>query len=394
MLFALADLVRPLTRQQVETSIYDVLGTLGVNTTTWKPGAVVRAMITATAVVLSAFSVLMAQIAQSGWLELAEGDWLTLVAWYVFQVERIPATFATGDVTLTNAGGGVFTLDVEDLIVKNLDTDAQYRNTAAFTLGANETITITVRATEAGAVGTSAPSTVTGFVTPLIGVTVTNPLAIVGMDEETDPALRARCLEKLGSLSPFGPWDAYAYAARTATRADGSIVGVTRVRSVKDGYGNVYTYVATPTGAVSGDVNDPATDLGAVNEAIQQRAAPLAVTAWVDSATPVAIDVSYSVWMYNTSGLTVAELVEMIATRLATFMSTQPIGGNIIGSDPGKVFNDAIRTVIESTRPEIFHAVVSVPAGDAVLLAQQVPVLGTVTAVSIVQQPPPQGGPS
>ena len=230
------------------------------------------------------------------------------------------------------------------------------------------------------------------MVTPLIGVAVTNEIALVGADEESDPALRARCLEKLGSLSPFGPWDAYAYAARTATRPDGSRVGVTRVRNVKDGYGNVYTYVATPTGAVTGDVNDPESDLGCVNEAIQRRAEPLAVTAWVESAVPLVINVSYSVWMYNTTGLTREQIVELIATRLSVFMSTQPIGGNVIGSDPGKVFNDAIRTVIESSRPEIFHAVVSVPPGDAIAAANQVPVLGTVTPVSIVQQSPPQGG--
>ena len=149
--FSLVDLVLPLTRAQVQSSIYDVLGRLGVNTTTWKPGAVVRAMITGSSVVLSAFSVLQAQIVRSGWLELAEKDWLTLTAWYVFHVERFPATFATGNVTLSNTGGGVYGIDPDDLIVGNPDTQAEYRNTATFTLGAGATLTLPVRASEAGA---------------------------------------------------------------------------------------------------------------------------------------------------------------------------------------------------------------------------------------------------
>lgn len=391
-MFSLNDLVTPLTRDQVQASIYEVLGIVGVNTTTWKPGAVVRTMIAATSIVIAAFSSLTAQIARSGFLELAEGDWLTLVARHVYAVERELATFAEGQITLTNAGGGTFTLDPDDLVISNPATGKSYRNTLPFTLGALTSITIPIRAIEAGSASTSSPNAITQVETTLLGVTCTNAVAVVGRDAEQDPALRARCSEKLGALSPNGPWDAYSYAARNAKRPDGTAIGVTRVRISKDGFGNVTVYCATASGAVTGTVIDPNTDLGIVDLEIQRKAAPLAVTANAVSAAPVSIPITYSVWMRNSSGLTSGQIEAAVSAKLTTFMAGQPIGGNVIGADPGKVFQDAIKTAIGSTRPEIFHVVVTAPAADVVLALNQVPVLGTVTATAINQLPPTEGG--
>jgi phage-related baseplate assembly protein len=392
-LIPLDELVTPLTREQVQARIYSVLTLLGVTTTTWKPGAVVRTMIFAVAIIASAFSRLQALIARSGFLELAEDAWLSIVAKYVYNVERVYATFAEGTLTLVNTGGGIFTLDADDLTVRNPTTGKSYRNTVGFTLEALATLSIPIRAVEAGSASTSGAGTITAFDTPLLGVTCSNALAVVGLDAESDPALRARCGEKLGSLSPFGPWDAYSFAARNARRVDGSLVGVTRVRNVKDGFGNLTTYVATSSGTVTGTADNLATDLGIVNEAIQRLAAPLAVTAHTASATAFTLAVTYKVWMYNTSGLSPAQIEDAIEARLVLFMSGQPIGGNVIGADPGKVFVDAIRTTIGATLPQIFHVEVTAPAADVVLSVAQVPVLGAVTATTITQVPPSEGAP-
>jgi len=390
-IFKLDDLTTPLTPDEVRAKIYDVIGILGTRTTSWKPGAVARTIITSCALILAAFSELTALIARSGFLELAEGTWLALVAWYVYGVEKDVATFASGEVTLVNAGGGIYILDPDDLIVANPDTGKQYRNASAVTLAANTTQTVTVRAIEAGSSSSSAPNTIVELITPLLGVTVSNAFAVVGRDDETDAALRARCSEKLGSLSPFGPWDAYTYAARTAARLDGSLVGVTRVRTIKDGAGHVDVYVATASGGVLGTVTDRATDLGAVEDAIQRRAAPLAVTARVYSAATVPIAIKYKASMYNTSGLTQSQIETAIANRLADFMAGQPIGGNVAGAGLGKVFLDAIETAIGSTFPQIFHVEASLPLDDVSLSISQVPVLGAVTSLGITQAPPSEG---
>jgi phage-related baseplate assembly protein len=391
-IFSLDALTTPLTRDEVQAKIYDVLGLVGTRTTSWKPGSVVRTIITASSLMLSAFSELTALIARSGFLELAEGRWLALVAWHVYGVEKQGATFATGEVVLSNAGGGIYLLDPGDLIVSNPDTGKTYRNVEPIDLAALITLPgVLVEANEAGSASSSAPNTVVELVTPLLGVSVFNPLAIVGRDAEEDPALRARCSEKLGALSPMGPWDAYAYAARTATRADGSLIGVTRVRVAKGtGNGVLSIYVATPTGGVTGTVGNLDTDLGVIDEAIQQRAAPLAVTANVASTQAVAINVAYRLWLYNTSGLTAAQIEEAIAARLVAFMSAQPIGGNVAGAE-GMLYVDALRTAIGSAVPQIFHVTLSEPAEDVVLAISAVPVLGSVTATAIAQIPPTEG---
>jgi phage-related baseplate assembly protein len=383
----LDELTTPLTTDQVREAIYSALAGKGVNTTGWKPGSVVRAIITGVAIVLSAFSRLQVDIAKSGFLELAESDWLVLVARYVYGVEKDLGSFATGNVRLDNTGGGVFSGDAGDLIFAHESSGKTYRNTAAFSIAALQTnVVVPVQAVELGSSSTAAPDTITEWETPLLGVTVTNPTALVGTDAETDPVLRARCLEKTGVLSPNGPRDAYSFLARSAVDADGASIGVTRVRTVADGEGNVTVYVATASGDVEGDAEDPDTDLGAINLAIQSQAEPLAVTATAASATPEVIAVTYELWVRDTSSLTDSQIQAAVGARLATFMSTQPIGGNVIGSDPGRVYVSAIETVIGATLPDaIVRVGVTVPASDVELAITDAPILGTVTVTGIHQ---------
>ena len=118
----LDELTTPVTVDEWKTSIYSVMGRVGVDTTSWKPGAVVRTIVTAVSIMLAALSVLIAAIAAGGFLELATGMWLTLLARYQYGVERQEATRATGQVTITNSGGGIYDFDPEDLVVLHATT--------------------------------------------------------------------------------------------------------------------------------------------------------------------------------------------------------------------------------------------------------------------------------
>jgi hypothetical protein len=181
----------------------------------------------------------------------------------------------------------------------------------------------------------------------------------------------------------MGPSDAYGYAARNAKRLDGTSVGVTRIRTTKDGYGNVYVYVATASGAVPGSASDPTTDLGAVNEAIQHNAAALGDTAHTLAAVPVAIAVNYSIWLYNSLSLTQEQIENAIE-------ASQPIGGNIIGTDPGKIFTSAISAAIARAKISDVSSLrgvkvqVNLPASDVPLAISEVPTLGTVASNDLV----------
>ena len=392
MALSLAELTTPVTVEEVKTSVYGVLEGLGVNTTGWKPGAVVRTIIVASAVVLAALSKLTANIARSGFLELAEGDWLTLVARHVFGVERPAATFAQGLVTLTNTGGGVFDWGPGDLIVKNTQTHKTYRNTQALHLGPVGTSTailtgVAIQAVERGSKSTADPGDIAELETSALGVTVLNPTSVVGLDAMGDVALRTLCLESRSSLSPNGPRDAYAYYARTAKLPDGSLCGVSRVHVTKSSsVGKVTVTVGSGSGGITGDVADPTTPLGAVAKALEDNVQPDGVTLIVRSAAVGLVNVAYLAWMYSSANLTALEAQRLIADKLTAFCASQPLGGNVIGLDHGKVFREAISTAIMSVRPEIFRVTLSLPSGDLDMFGVPVksPVLGALSGQVVI----------
>jgi uncharacterized phage protein gp47/JayE len=386
MTVSIDDLTKPVTRDEAKASIYDALGIVGVNTTAWRPGAVVRTIIAVVAILFSACTRLIAGIAKAGFLEYAANDWLTLVARHVYGVERLEATFGTGALRLVNGGGGVFNnVAPGDLIVRNPVTNKTYTNTTLFSLGAGATLDIPIVAQEAGSASTSGVGAITGFVTPLINVTCTNTTAVVGADAEGDAPLRLRCREVLGARSANGPADAHASIARSAKRADGSAIGVTRVRTVKDGRGNGYIYLATAVGGVPGDAENIATDLGIINDRIQRQAAPLGFTAHVLSATPLSINVSYRVWLLDTSGLTHAQLAALIATALGNYFAAAPIGGYVIDGQPGRIYLEDIKGAIKAVRPEIFHVEIDGLTADIDVGPNFAPVLGASIPVAITE---------
>lgn len=384
----LDELTTPLTKDEIEAAIYAAIEARGVATTSWKPGAIARTIIAGTALVLSAFSILQASIAESGFLEKSTEDWLTLVAYFVYGVERDTGSFASGNCTFDNAGAGVYAPAIGDVIVSNSATGKTYTNTAAFSIAAFETgVVVPMQAIELGSDSTSPAGFIDTMVTALAGVTVTNAAALVGTDEDTDPELREKCLAKTGTLSPNGPSDAYRFVGLAATLDDGTPAGATRLTTTPDGEGNVVVYVADGSGALAGSIGDTTTSLGAVDDAIQTQTAPLAVTATVSSSTAQLIPVTYEVWVKDTIGLTSTELIAKIATALTDYLASHPIGGLRKVAGGGFVFKEAIEAVIAETigTANLIDKSITVPATDTATSDSKAPVIGTITpTVNIV----------
>lgn len=372
------ELTQPLTRAEVEDSIYAAIAARGSATTTWQPGATARTIIYGVAIVLSALSHLTALIAKSGFLEKSQGDWLTLVAKYVYDVERDQGTFATGSMVVDNAGGGVYVGGAGELVFLNPTTGKTYRNTGDYSISGLQTgVVIPVQAAELGAASTSAPGTISAFETPLLGLSCTNPGALVGRDAELDPALRAKCAAKTGSLSPNGPSDAYLYVMRTAEKGDGSLVGVTRARTIADGMGGVQVLVADGDGPING------ADLPALQALVDTMVEPVSVTAIVANSIAVVVPVTYELWVRDT-GAPDSTVQDLVDARLVQFFAAQPIGGVRLGGDPGKLFVSALEAVIgsaasDSERREV-KVIVTAPVADVELEADEVAVIGTTTA--------------
>lgn len=372
MTVTLDELIAGVTIDEAKESIYSALAALEVPVTSWKQKSVVRAIVYVMAAFFAAMSTIVVLIAKSGIRSLATGDWKTLTCYESYGVERTAATFASGNVTLANGGGGIYTFEVGELTVQNAVTKVTFHNTAAFTLAASSTATVAVIADEAGASGTSTAGSITTMVTALAGVTCTNSAAFVGTDGETDEELDLRTEGTLDAISPNGAAGAYLAVARTATLSDGTNVGVNRVATNdSSSTGAVVVTCATASGALD------ATELDAVEAAIltgESSPVPLGIaTCTVQSAVAQTIACTAIVYVYTTDGRDETTLEAAAVAALDEWISSRPIGGD----DGGYVYRDGLASAILSISPYAFRVVMSVPSTDTAISAGHVPVPGT-----------------
>lgn len=366
------ELLAPITTAQAKDAIYTALGTAGVNTTQWATGAVVRTLILVFSIMIAALSQVIVLVAKSGFTAFAVGDWLTLLAKYVYKVDRIDATYAAGAVTLVNSGGGVYNVAIGALILKGTvprgdGSFPEYVNQTSFTLNAGATLTgLAFIALEPGSASNAAIGVITAFTTPLLKVTATNTATFLATDQESDGELALRCANKLGSLSPFGPYDAYTYAATSALLSTGGSAGCTRIRLVPDGFGNIAVYCATATGALTGVNNNTATPLGAVADAINKKAVPIPIVATCSNATNISVAWTYELWVYNTVNKTDTEIRAAVLLSIQTSVNNSPVGGNqdnvVFGSN-GFYFQEDALAAIFKTFPEIWRVTLTNPSG-------------------------------
>lgn len=326
-LFSLTALTTPLTQAQIRAIMVKALVAMKVRADLWIPGGVASSILTVAAQIGATASLLIASVISGFFLPLSTGTALQLLAIYVYGVTPPAATFATGSIVVTNAGGGVYNVAVGAYSVQNLRTKQTYVNTAAFVLGSVGTptsvVSVSIQATTQGSVGNAGVGEITVQLTPLLGASVTNPSSVVGIDAISDAALRQLCLDALGARSVRGPRMAYGYAVRTALNAvTGQPVNINRLTVSESSHtGTVTVYVASPSGAP-----DPNDVTGVVNS-IEANARPNGVTAIVIPASVVPDNDTLVVFCTAPTGTAVAALQIAVQNGLIVFFQNYPIGG-------------------------------------------------------------------
>jgi hypothetical protein len=386
MAVTLAQLIVQQTKTELYTAAVAVANALGLPVTSWQAGDPTRAQFHYQSENLAALEEIVVGYIRSRFLDLATGMWLKVKAEQDFDVTVPSATFATADVTLTNASGAVYSIDAGDLTVKSSITDKTYRNTTGGTLGAAGTATdeldLTFVADEAGSDSSAGAGEIDEMVTGLLGVTCSNTLAAVGIDEQDEAVTRQQCRDKLGSLSPNGPKEAYSFVARDPDLAGTNACTRVRVYSDSD-TGDVTVYLAGPSGGVA------EADRALIEDAILTYATPLCITPSVLAATNVAVAITYEIWIYNSCNRTAAEAAEDIEAALESMFATRPIGGDIITvGGAGYMYQSLIEATIRNVFSQAFRVTVTLPTGDTAIAAGQVATLGTVIAnVHLVTDP-------
>lgn len=394
---SLATLLNLQTEAEIYAQALEIATSVGLPVTSWSPGDPTRSLFYLESAVLAALEVVVVGYIQSGFLDYASlpnpdgtaNPWLNILAQQVYNVIAPGATFATTTVTLVNTGGGIYVMGAGDVSFKNSTTGATYTNTAPFTVsgvGTYEAVAIvpvTADGPFPGSLGNASGGEIDTIVSGLNGVTCTNPAAAIGVDAQSAQTTVSQCRDKLGSLSPNGPSAAYSYVARNLALT--GITTITDARTYGDSTtGDVTVYVRSASGGVSGG------DVTAVQNAIAQWATPVCITPTVLSASAVTVNVTYTLWVYQSAGATQSQIEAAVLTALGNFFAARPIGGDVIPpATTGSLYVSMLAAEIGAVYPkDTFRVTVSAPGGDTALTNGQVAVLGTVTpTVNLIPVP-------
>jgi Baseplate J-like protein len=365
-------LLTPLDPDVTFNEWMSALETAGIPSSSWATGGPMRTLMRIIAnTIVAAWTVILAAIS-GGFLETATGNWLTLLAFYVYGVTRVQPTQASGGIVFTNSGGGLYgPFSPGSFQVYNPDNDAVYVNTESFTINpSSTTLPIAFQAVVAGSASSSGAGTITQLQTPQPDVTCTNPDALVGLDQQSDTELKTLCMQALGALSMLGVRDAYYYAIRTAND-NGQPVNINRSSvSPSSSTGIVTVVVASPSGTPATD------DVTAVGTNIEAVARPDTATVALSGATVVTSAQTATVWCTTTAGLDADGLTTLIDAVLddpANGVPGYPIGGYTKPpSSQGYLFASDIVGWIKEAHSAIYAvdglADVLIPAGQVVVL--------------------------
>lgn len=346
------DLLAETTADAILETMLSTAETLGLPARSWRVGGALRVTYGICAAVFNGQNTIARELAMASFLPLSSGGWLTMLARHMYGVERITATFATGDVTLTNTGANFYTFDADEIKFKNPDTGKVYSYSGTSeTMNPGESKIFSVRAVEQGSESSTAAGTVTDFETTYLGLVVNNTDPILGGDAETDAELRARCLAKLGTLSLLGPSSAYSYAVTSATRPDGSAVDINRHSVVNDSLSGIVTVtVASPSGTP-----DPL-DVGYVEDSIDLWARPEIVSVTVQAASTVTAARTVTIWARASVGVSATVIQDAADAALTAAIISYPIGGLSKPPTAGSyLYEDFIKSAMMGSHSAIYE---------------------------------------
>ncbi len=358
----------------------DIAIQLGLPATAWQPTSIARENLYINAQVVSNFSVVTQQgAAAGGFLTYAQGEWLTLCAYEIFDTTRIESSYATGKIGLQNTTLVAYTFGPGDVrVLDESNGGMTYTNTIGGTVPPQVGVTPGTLATtdfSADQPGTSSnltSSDTLSLVTTVAGVTPYWVANLIGQDEEGPEALRERAREANAKASPNGPSDAYNYYAKSTLRPDGTNVGVTRTNQVQ-GNGTVTLYLADADGAL-----DP-TDREYVFDNINEQVVPSGFSLVIPepSCSTLAIPITITLTPNPDSSASQGTIEDNIETAITDYFATIDIGGSKSLTFKGVYLSTLVTIIRNAGGTDVLNVVVVAPAADVALTPDEIPTLGT-----------------
>lgn len=381
-MLSVSQLTTPPTRSEVTQWLIDTLQDFGFQTTGWQEGRIQHTILNAIATVAVAFAQLGTALVKVSFNSTASGSGLTIYSKSRFDNDRDAALKTKGPFTLTNSATVPYSISIGQLVFTD-NSGVEFQNTQAITLSASSTATIDVEAVLAGADGNIANSSTITLVTPLAGVTVTNPSPgtdangdplpwysiQTGTDEESDTALQTKNATKWGLLAVEKTATAYENLALNQT----AVKKVTVVHNNPRGPGTVDVYVAADA-AILGT-----TDMEAVQAAFADSTFgtdsnwPPAITdATLDpnGATvvycrqPSTLELNITGVVYYDPNYTETEVQDNLKTALDDFVKLTPIGGRNYSPGPSNVVTLGDLLQVIETTVGVRTATLTAPTGN------------------------------
>jgi uncharacterized phage protein gp47/JayE len=324
-----------LTRTQAATWLKDTLAALGFQTTGWQAGRNQQMMLNNYATSAAAFSQVSATLCEAGFSPTSFGPALTMLSRSRFDNERTEAVKAAGPFLLASTSAVPNVISVGQLFVTD-SNGVEFSNTEAGTLAAGGTLSLNFEAALAGSAGNIGNDSTLTLLTPLAGVTVTNPgpgglvdwyTIQAGADEESDTELQRRNATKWGTLSVERTATAIEYLALRCEGVAKVFVNATnpRLQNTTD------VYVSGADSLVSTD------DITACQVAFSEYTmgteavwppteTPYPSQIWVKH--PAELELSLIGTVYYDPQFTLAEVQASILARVTAMVQAVPIGGN------------------------------------------------------------------
>ena len=294
-------------------------------TTAWQPFSVPVTLLDIQAEGLSDLTDLISVIGRGGILDLAEGEWLDLLAMQIYEVERGQAQKAVLRFLVADVDGmEMRTLSARQLVVRD-ERGHRFTNLAAAEIPPSGSAVVEFEALEAG-VGHNFVSGNLLLETTVAGLRITpnekvgNGDALIkaaGTPRESDDELRERCKGKWGMLGRVANSEGYAAwileEVSTITRCI--------VLPSENVAGQVEIYLANASGSASED------EAAAAEQALREKT-PTCVRVNIQGVTEKKVCLKGKVDVLTGMEDAVSSAIK---DGLATLCANTPIGGHVVG---------------------------------------------------------------
>lgn len=367
---SLASLVATLSKTQAMEIVRAAFVSQRFRVTSWQSGGAGATVLHLLSDLVAQHSSVVAETAKGSLLKHARGTWLKLRAASTYDELPSAASKTVGTMQLaSSAGAPPYTIQPGERWVRNT-AGLLFRNTTGGTLasGAGQTLSLTFEAQYPGSQYNIPSGSSLEFVTPMAGVTVSNPvtssgdwITTDGTDEQSDDSLIAQCVAKWATRSYQAPSGVYEY---WATKTSDAVTRVYVDAENPDGPGTLRVYLAGPTGAiVSSSI------IAAVDAVLQQRRSTCASVTTL-GATEQVVAIVGTVYY---RGATLAAVQAGVEAAIAALFASIEIGGVKLGDEQGYLFFDSVIDAIRDVAGVVKYAPTA-PASDVALPAAAVAV--------------------